>query len=69
MAMFNPWFLAVLWPVLGWIWGGYVWAKDYDLDPEDFIPFLVLGVAGGPLLPVAWEACRWTERKRDKERG
>ena len=56
-------FLLVLWPIIGWVWGGLVWAKDYDLEPEDFIPFLLLGVAGGPLLPIAWEACRWTERK------
>jgi hypothetical protein len=48
-----------------------VWTKDYVLKPENYMPFLVLvlvlGVAGGPILPLAWEACRWTERKRDKE--
>jgi hypothetical protein len=40
--------------------------QGLDFEPDDFIPFLVLGLAGGPLLPVAWEACRWTERERDK---
>lgn len=57
------WLLAVAWPASGWIGGVMTLRCEGDFTLSDGVVTFILGMMGGPMVPLIWGCCIWLEHR------